>query len=116
MLMVWRVLMLLDQIKSRHVPDLCVKDLPLAYRLRSHGNSRFLLYSTSKNPLTLMATKKEDPDLAPPSVESELRIKEIDRLPDSERTFSLSLISSSQKSSSEMSGKYVIKLITEYEC
>ncbi|KAJ0697031.1 hypothetical protein HanOQP8_Chr10g0368031 [Helianthus annuus] len=51
--MVWRVLMVLDQIKSRHVPDLCVEDLPIAYRLCSHGNSRFLLFSTSKNPLIL---------------------------------------------------------------
>ncbi|KAM0036237.1 hypothetical protein Hdeb2414_s0014g00423971 [Helianthus debilis subsp. tardiflorus] len=58
--MVWRVLMVLDQIKSRHIPDLCVKDLPIAYRLRSHGNSRFLLFCTSKNPLILKATKNED--------------------------------------------------------
>ena len=58
--MVWRVLMVLDQIKSRHCPDLCIEDLPIAYRLRSHGNSRFLLFSTSKNPLILKATKNED--------------------------------------------------------
>ncbi|KAJ0650253.1 hypothetical protein HanOQP8_Chr15g0590281 [Helianthus annuus] len=134
--MVWRILMVLDQIKSHHCPNLCIEDLPVAYRLRSHGNSRFLLFSTSKNPLILKATKNEDQwqrkfffvkrdsidggldlpvswltkanfrDLAPPSAESQSRIKEIYRLPASERTFSLSLTSSSQKSSSEMSGKY----------
>ncbi|MFS7955692.1 hypothetical protein Hanom_Chr07g00645621 [Helianthus anomalus] len=59
-LMVWRVLMVLNQIKSHHCPDLCIEDLPIAYRLRSHGNSRFLLFSTSKNPLILKATKNED--------------------------------------------------------
>ncbi|KAJ0688363.1 hypothetical protein HanOQP8_Chr11g0393501 [Helianthus annuus] len=58
--MVWRVLLVLDQIKSRHVPVHCVKDVPIAYRLRFHGNSRFLLFSTSKNPLILKATKNED--------------------------------------------------------
>ncbi|MFS7918917.1 hypothetical protein Hanom_Chr03g00206811 [Helianthus anomalus] len=58
--MVWRVLVVLDQIKSRHVPDLCVEDLPKAYRLCSHSNNRFLLFSTSKNPLILKATKNED--------------------------------------------------------
>ncbi|MFS7909931.1 hypothetical protein Hanom_Chr02g00100391 [Helianthus anomalus] len=58
--MVWRVLMVLNQIKSRHCPNLCIEDLPIAYRLRSHGNSRFLLFSTSKNPLILKATKNED--------------------------------------------------------
>ncbi|MFS8034687.1 hypothetical protein Hanom_Chr17g01584111 [Helianthus anomalus] len=57
--MVWRVLMVLNQI-SRHCPDLCIEDLPIAYGLRSHGNSCFLLFSTSKNPLILKATKNED--------------------------------------------------------
>ncbi|MFS8018150.1 hypothetical protein Hanom_Chr15g01388771 [Helianthus anomalus] len=80
--MVWRVLVTLDQIKSRHVPDLCIEDLPIAYRLRSHANFK---------------------ELAPQSAESEGRIKEIHRLPESERTFSLLFTSSSQKSSSEMS-------------
>ncbi|KAJ0911618.1 hypothetical protein HanRHA438_Chr06g0265101 [Helianthus annuus] len=42
-------------------------------------------------------------DLASPSAESQPRIKEIYRLPATERTFSLSLTNSSQKSSSEMS-------------
>ncbi|MFS8034384.1 hypothetical protein Hanom_Chr17g01580531 [Helianthus anomalus] len=56
--MVWRVLVTLDQIRSRHIPDLCIEDLPVAYRLHSHGNSRFLLFSTSKNPLILKGTKK----------------------------------------------------------
>ncbi|MFS7997941.1 hypothetical protein Hanom_Chr12g01147911 [Helianthus anomalus] len=58
--MVWRVLVTLDQIKARHVPDLCIEDLPISYLLRSHGSSRFLLFSTSKDPLILKATKNED--------------------------------------------------------
>ncbi|MFS8007906.1 hypothetical protein Hanom_Chr14g01266501 [Helianthus anomalus] len=53
--MVWKVLIMLNNIKTLHVPDLCMEDLPLAYRLRSHGNSRFLLFSTSSNPLILKA-------------------------------------------------------------
>ncbi|MFS7930174.1 hypothetical protein Hanom_Chr04g00341021 [Helianthus anomalus] len=60
MSVVWRVLVTLDQIKPRHVPDLCIEDLLIAYRLRSHGSSRFLLFSTSKDPLILKATKNED--------------------------------------------------------
>ncbi|MFS7945302.1 hypothetical protein Hanom_Chr06g00522671 [Helianthus anomalus] len=39
--MLWRVLLVLDQIKNTHVPDLSVHDLPLAYRLRCHGSCRF---------------------------------------------------------------------------
>ncbi|MFS7917146.1 hypothetical protein Hanom_Chr03g00185571 [Helianthus anomalus] len=58
--MVWRVLVTLDQIRSRHSPDLFIEDLPIAYRLRSHGNKCFLLFSISKNPLILKATKNED--------------------------------------------------------
>ncbi|KAJ0715061.1 hypothetical protein HanPI659440_Chr13g0496771 [Helianthus annuus] len=58
--MVWRVLVTLEQIKARHMPDLCIEDLPMAYRLRSHGSSRFLLFSISKDPLILKATKNED--------------------------------------------------------
>ncbi|MFS8008332.1 hypothetical protein Hanom_Chr14g01271451 [Helianthus anomalus] len=83
--MVWRVLVTLDHLKSRHVLDLCIKDLPIAYRLRSHANFK---------------------ELAPPSAESEGRIKEIYRLLESERTFSLLFTSSGQKSSSEMSDKH----------
>ncbi|MFS8033737.1 hypothetical protein Hanom_Chr17g01573121 [Helianthus anomalus] len=80
--MVWRVLVTLDHIKSRHIPDLCIEDLSIAYRLRSHANFK---------------------ELAPPSAESERRTKEIYQLPESERTFSLLFTNSSQKSSSEMS-------------
>ncbi|KAJ0780691.1 hypothetical protein HanPI659440_Chr06g0240581 [Helianthus annuus] len=58
--MVWRVLVILDRIKNNHLPDLCVNDLPVVYRLRSHRSSRFLLYSTSKNPLILRATQNEE--------------------------------------------------------
>ncbi|KAJ0922584.1 hypothetical protein HanPSC8_Chr05g0205601 [Helianthus annuus] len=58
--MVWRVLATLERIKARHMPDLCIEDLPMAYRLRSHGSSRFLLFSISKDPLILKATKNED--------------------------------------------------------
>ncbi|MFS7920017.1 hypothetical protein Hanom_Chr03g00219361 [Helianthus anomalus] len=35
-------------------------DIPIAYRLRSYGSSRFLLFSTSSKPLILKATKNED--------------------------------------------------------
>ncbi|KAJ0610796.1 hypothetical protein HanHA300_Chr01g0007861 [Helianthus annuus] len=58
--MVWRVLTVLNQIKTFHFPDLCIEDIPIAYRLRSYGNSRFLLFSTSNNPLILKVTKNED--------------------------------------------------------
>ncbi|KAJ0834598.1 hypothetical protein HanRHA438_Chr16g0745471 [Helianthus annuus] len=58
--MVWRVLIVLNQIKALHIPDLCIEDIPIAYRLRSHGNSRFLLFSTSSNPLILRVTRNED--------------------------------------------------------
>ncbi|MFS7969576.1 hypothetical protein Hanom_Chr09g00810841 [Helianthus anomalus] len=51
--MLWRVLLVLDQIKNAHIPDLSVHDLPLAYRLRCHCSCRFLFYSTSSNPLIL---------------------------------------------------------------
>ncbi|MFS7948976.1 hypothetical protein Hanom_Chr06g00566111 [Helianthus anomalus] len=51
--MVWRVLLVLDRIKNNHVPDLCVNDLPVVYRLRSHGSSRFLFYYTTNNPLIM---------------------------------------------------------------
>ncbi|KAJ0940085.1 hypothetical protein HanRHA438_Chr02g0079351 [Helianthus annuus] len=127
--MVWRVLVTLDQSKARHVPDRCIEELLIAYRLRSHGSSRFLLFSTSEDPLILKATKNEDDwrrkfffvkeipltrvltfpgnanfkELAPPSAESKGRIKEIYQLPESERTFTLLFTSSSHKSSSDMS-------------
>ncbi|KAM0055766.1 hypothetical protein Hdeb2414_s0006g00210021 [Helianthus debilis subsp. tardiflorus] len=58
--MVWRMLIILNQIKTFHVPDLCIVDIPIAYHLRSHGNSRFLLFSTSSNPLILKVTRNED--------------------------------------------------------
>ncbi|MFS7898888.1 hypothetical protein Hanom_Chr00s033669g01771091 [Helianthus anomalus] len=54
-----RVLILLNQIKTFHVPDLCIEGIPIAYRLRSHGNSRFSLFSTSINPFILKVTKNE---------------------------------------------------------
>ncbi|MFS7978007.1 hypothetical protein Hanom_Chr10g00910621 [Helianthus anomalus] len=44
-------------------------------------------------------------ELAPPTEESHERINRIYQLPDSDRTFSLHLPSSSQYSSSDMSGK-----------
>ncbi|KAJ0681627.1 hypothetical protein HanPI659440_Chr16g0638201 [Helianthus annuus] len=37
--MVWRVLIVLNQIKALHIPALCIEDIPIAYRLRSHGSS-----------------------------------------------------------------------------
>ncbi|MFS7929130.1 hypothetical protein Hanom_Chr04g00328891 [Helianthus anomalus] len=132
--MVWRVLIVLNQIKALHVPDLCIEDILIAYSLRSHGNNRFLLFSTSSNPLILKVTRNEDgwqrkfffvrrdsitegdspvkwltsanfKELAPPTEESEGRIKTVYQLPESDRTFSLRLQSSSQYSSSDMSAK-----------
>ena len=58
--MLWRVLIVLDRIKNTHIPELSVNDLPIAYRLRSHGSSRFLFYSTSHDPLILRATRNEE--------------------------------------------------------
>ncbi|KAJ0766071.1 hypothetical protein HanPI659440_Chr08g0311191 [Helianthus annuus] len=58
--MLWRVLLVLDRIKNAHIPNLSIHDLPLAYRLRSHGSSRFLFYSTSNDPLILWATRNEE--------------------------------------------------------
>ncbi|KAM0002115.1 hypothetical protein Hdeb2414_s0341g00872111 [Helianthus debilis subsp. tardiflorus] len=58
--MVWRVLIVLNQIKNLHCPDLCIENIPIAYRLRSHDSSRFLLFSTSSKPVILKATKNED--------------------------------------------------------
>ncbi|MFS8035152.1 hypothetical protein Hanom_Chr17g01589691 [Helianthus anomalus] len=58
--MVWRVLIVLNHIKNFHIPDLCIEDIPIGYHLRSHGNSRFLLFSTSRNSLILKVTKNED--------------------------------------------------------
>ncbi|MFS7962113.1 hypothetical protein Hanom_Chr08g00722841 [Helianthus anomalus] len=55
---VWRVLIVLNQIKNLHFPDLCIEDILIACRLRSHGSSRFVLFSTSSRPLILKATKK----------------------------------------------------------
>ncbi|MFS7961490.1 hypothetical protein Hanom_Chr08g00715661 [Helianthus anomalus] len=133
--MVWRVLLTLNQIKTFHVPNLCIEDLPIAYRLRSHDNCRFLLFSTSNNPLILKASRKEDgwqckflfvkldsidegnslpvkwltsanfKELVPPTEKSQERIKKIYQFPDSDRSFSSHLPSSSQYSSSEMSIK-----------
>ncbi|MFS7944469.1 hypothetical protein Hanom_Chr06g00512521 [Helianthus anomalus] len=59
MSMLWRVLLVLDRIKNAHIPELSVRDLLLAYRLRCHGSCRFLFYSTSSDPLLLQATRNE---------------------------------------------------------
>ncbi|MFS7912221.1 hypothetical protein Hanom_Chr02g00127371 [Helianthus anomalus] len=37
--MLWRVLIVLNQIKTFHFLDLCIEDIPIAYRLRSHSNN-----------------------------------------------------------------------------
>ncbi|MFS7969186.1 hypothetical protein Hanom_Chr09g00806191 [Helianthus anomalus] len=114
----------LDQIKSCHIPDLCIQDLPVTYRIRSHGNNRFLLFSTYKNPLILKDTKNEDKwqrkfffvkrdsiakgfDLTVKwlTSESEQRIKDIYRLPESERTFSLSFVKKEPSSKETTSSK-----------
>ncbi|KAF5759357.1 hypothetical protein HanXRQr2_Chr16g0740281 [Helianthus annuus] len=130
--MVWRVLIILNQIKNLHCSDLCIEDMPIAYRLRSHGSSRFLLFSTSSKPLILKATKNEDgwqrkfffvkrdsiaeganlpvewlttvnfKEVAPPTAESEERVNIVYRLPAIGRTFTTHVPSSSQYSSFEM--------------
>ncbi|MFS8007334.1 hypothetical protein Hanom_Chr14g01259811 [Helianthus anomalus] len=46
-------------VSNAHISELSVHDLPLAYRLRSHGFCRFLFYSTSNDPLILRATRNE---------------------------------------------------------
>ncbi|MFS7912766.1 hypothetical protein Hanom_Chr02g00133731 [Helianthus anomalus] len=127
MSLLWRVLVVLDRIKNVHIPD------PIAYRLRSHGSSRFLFYSTTPDPLILQATRNEEEwkskfffvkrssipggvdypvkwltmvdfrKLAPPLADSEKRIKAIYQLPDPERSFVLFSASPSQHSSSNMS-------------
>ncbi|XP_021991059.1 uncharacterized protein LOC110887798 [Helianthus annuus] len=131
--MVWRVPIVLNQIKNLHCSDLRIEDLPIAYRLRSHGSSRFLLFSTSGKPLILKATKNKDgwqrkfffvkrdsiaegaslpvewlttvnfKEVARPTAESEERINTVYRLPAIDRTFTTHVPSSSQYSSSEMS-------------
>ncbi|MFS7948307.1 hypothetical protein Hanom_Chr06g00558401 [Helianthus anomalus] len=143
--MVWRVLLTLKQIKTFHVPDLCIEDLASGYHLRSHGNSRFLLFSTSNNPLILKASRNEDgwqrnfffdkrdsiddvnslpmkwltsanfKELAPPTEKSQERIKKIYQFPDNDRSFSSHLPSSSQYSSSEMSAPVKIPETFEFE-
>ncbi|KAJ0917954.1 hypothetical protein HanRHA438_Chr05g0212011 [Helianthus annuus] len=143
--MVWRVLIVLNQIKNLHFPDLCVKDILIAYHLRSHGSSRFLLFSTSSKPLILKATKNEDGwqrkfffvkqdsidegdslpvkwlttvnfrEVAPPTEESEKRIKAIYRLLEGDRSFSTHLLSSSQYSSSDMSAPAKIPEVFDLE-
>ncbi|MFS7947456.1 hypothetical protein Hanom_Chr06g00548501 [Helianthus anomalus] len=115
--MVWRALIVLSRIKTCHIPDLCIEDIPISYRLRSHGSSRFLLFSTSNNLLILKVTKNEDEwkrklfcfkwdsitegdnlpverlttanfkELARPFAESDGKINAIYRLPESERSF-----------------------------
>ncbi|MFS7914725.1 hypothetical protein Hanom_Chr02g00156891 [Helianthus anomalus] len=84
--MVWRVLIVLNQIKNLHFPDLCIEDISIAYRLRSHGSSWFLLFSTYMN----------FREVTPPIEDSERRIKAIYRLPEGDRIFSTHLLSSSQ--------------------
>ncbi|MFS7968485.1 hypothetical protein Hanom_Chr09g00798021 [Helianthus anomalus] len=120
--MVWRVLIVLNQIKTLHIPDLCIEDIPIDYRLRSHGSSRFLLFpllvtlSSSKQPKMRtdgnesFSLSGEIPSLrvttfrlAPPTEESEETIKAVYRLTKSDKSFSSHLPSSSQYSSSDMS-------------
>ncbi|MFS7962628.1 hypothetical protein Hanom_Chr08g00728881 [Helianthus anomalus] len=116
--MVWRVLVMLDQIKSRHIPVFCPTATAISY-----------FFQLPKTPLILKATKNEDEwkrkfflskeipstRLAAPSAESEQRIKDIYQLPESERTFSLSFASSNQKSSSDMSAPAKIPEVFDLE-
>ncbi|MFS7945220.1 hypothetical protein Hanom_Chr06g00521631 [Helianthus anomalus] len=144
MMMLWRVLVVLDRIKNAHIPELSVNDLPLAYRLRSHGSSRFMFYSTSNDPLILRATRNEeewkskfffvkrssipggaDPvkwlrrvgfrKLTPPLTDSEKSIKAIRLLPKPERSFILYLASSSQHSNSNMSHASKMPILLDRE-
>ncbi|MFS7953818.1 hypothetical protein Hanom_Chr07g00623061 [Helianthus anomalus] len=110
MSMLWRVLVVLDQIKNVHIPELSVSDFPIAYRLRSHESSRFLFYSTTPDPLILRppglkrnGSPTDFRKLALPLADSEKRIKAIYQLPDPERSFVQYATSSSQHSSSNMS-------------
>ncbi|KAJ0603990.1 hypothetical protein HanHA300_Chr02g0044531 [Helianthus annuus] len=142
--MLWRVLLVLDRIKNAHIPELSVHDLPLAYRLRCHGPCRFLFYSTSSDPLILRATRNEEwkskfffvkrssipggadylvkwlrkvdfRKLAPPLADSEKRIQAIRLLPEIERSFIPYPASSSQHSSSNMSGASKVPILLDLE-
>ncbi|MFS7932911.1 hypothetical protein Hanom_Chr04g00373471 [Helianthus anomalus] len=143
--MLWVVLVVLDRIKNTHILELSVNDLSLAYRLRSHGSNRFLFNSTSNDHLILQATSNEEEwkskfffvkrssipggadypvkwltradfrKLAPPLADSEKRIKAI-KLPDPERSFVPFSASSSQHSSSNMSGKDPVLISCIYLC
>ncbi|KAJ0867056.1 hypothetical protein HanRHA438_Chr12g0558741 [Helianthus annuus] len=143
--MLWRVLLILDQIKNAHIPNLSIHDFPLAYRLKAHGSSRFLFYSTSNDPLILQATRNEEEwkskfffvkrssipggadypvkwlrradfrKLAPPLADSEKRIQAIRLLPEIERSFILYPASSSQHSSSNMSDASKVPILLDLE-
>ncbi|MFS7912416.1 hypothetical protein Hanom_Chr02g00129701 [Helianthus anomalus] len=125
-------------ILKNYIPDLRINDLPIVYRLRSHGSSRFLLYSTSNNPLILKATRngeewkrkfffvKRDsiPDgdsfplkwkLALLTQESSARIEAIYQLPEIERSFFPTQASSSQHSSSIMSDSSNVPIAFDLE-
>ncbi|MFS7911723.1 hypothetical protein Hanom_Chr02g00121461 [Helianthus anomalus] len=125
--MLWQVLVVLDRIKNTHVPKLYVNDLPIVYRLRSHGSSRFLFYSTTNNPLVLRATRNKEIwetkfffvkrslipcgenflvewlTKAPPLVDSAKRIEAIYKLQEIKRSCVPSQATSRQHSSSNMS-------------
>ncbi|MFS7945235.1 hypothetical protein Hanom_Chr06g00521801 [Helianthus anomalus] len=108
--MVWRVLVVLDRIKNNRVPDLCVNNLPVVYRLRSHGSSCscFTLLPTTLLSFRLPRMKKsgkptEFRKLARPLPDSMERIETIYRLPKIERSFIPNQATSNQHSSSNMS-------------
>ncbi|KAF5809935.1 hypothetical protein HanRHA438_Chr04g0173281 [Helianthus annuus] len=141
----WRVLLVLDQIKNAHIPNLSIHDLPLAYRLRSHVSSIFLFYSTSNDPLILRAIRNEEEwkskfffvkrssipggahypvkwlrradfgKLAPPLADLEKRSQAIRLLPEIERSFISYPTSSSQHSSSNMSDASKVPILLDLE-
>ncbi|KAJ0622002.1 hypothetical protein HanIR_Chr01g0015181 [Helianthus annuus] len=143
--MLWRVLLVLDQIKNNHIPDLSVHDLPLAYRLRCHGSCRFLFYSTSSDPLVLRATRNEEEwkskfffvkrdsipggteypvqwlrkadfrKLAPPLADSQKRIDAIRLLPEAERSFNPSPPTPSPLSSVNMSDSSKVPILLDLD-
>ncbi|MFS7964546.1 hypothetical protein Hanom_Chr08g00751611 [Helianthus anomalus] len=127
--MLWRVLVVLGRIKNTDIPELCVNDLPVVYRLRSHGSSRFLFYSTTNNPLILRATRNKDEwktkvlsqvervfrKLATPLTNSVKRIEAIYKLPEIERSFMPNQATSSQCSSSNMSDTSKMRVSLDLE-
>ncbi|KAJ0847739.1 hypothetical protein HanPSC8_Chr13g0548731 [Helianthus annuus] len=120
--MVRRILLTLNQIKTFHVPDLCIEDLPIAYRSRNEDGWQRKFFFVKRDSIdegnslpVKWLTSANFKELAPPTEKSQERIKRIYQLPDSDRSFSSHLPSSSQYSSSEMSAPVKIPETFELE-